>query len=444
MRYTVREEVYSKLVNRKWEEVREVIIYRCEDEDDPVWIASKFTDYIYTEFDGASLNTKVKNARSVTAFLNYVIEQAKLGENSIYDIIREAGFYGLNNYHLADFLNHLTRNKLNNKKTWDGKQKELIKFMWFLNRRGITGDEGKIESKVVEKRCSNDWKMSRTNGRVKGVRVWINPFDDKEKYRLHVPLKGENNTLKDLEQDEWEQLMEYAERYSPRIAFGIAIQCMGGLRQGEVVNITLDDITFIKGDNDNSLNDKIKIEVREHPELWEGRNIAARMSQVKPNKTTIAYVHNFNGRLREMYDNHMKLRSELANEFSTKVGALFINSHGYPMSGNSYGSYYTKVRDGYIRELYYVKPARAKELEDKRWASHIGRHVFTNYLLKNHMVDDASGVPNPHLLKTARRDESDESASTYIDEKTVVAGVNKALGLMSKAAIDRNGDANER
>jgi integrase len=444
MRYVVREGIYKKLVNRKWKEVIEVIIYRCEGEEDEVYMPSKFTEYLYTEFNGASINTKVKHAKTITAFLNYVIEQTRLGENSIYDIIREDGFYRLNHYHVTDFLNYLTLAKKNKRKTWMGKQKELIQFMWFLHRRGITGEEGKVESKVVEKRISNGKKNQRTNGRVQGVRVWINPFNDKEKYRLHIPPEGDSNVLKDLEQDEWEQLIEYAEKYHPRIAFGIAIQCMGGLRQGEVVNITLNDISFIKGENEDSIRDKVKIAVREHPELWEERKVATRMSQVKPKKTTTAYVHNFNGRLREMYDNHMKLRNELANEFSTKVGAFFVNSEGYPMTGNSYGSDYRRVRDAYIEELSKVKPARAEELKDKTWASHIGRHVFTNYLLKHNMVNDASGQPNPHLLKVARRDESDVSAADYIDERTVVAGVNKALGLMSKAALDRDGGANER
>lgn len=444
MRYVVREEVYSKLVNKKWEEVREVIIYKVEDEEHEVHVPSKFTDYIYTELGEASLNSKYKNATTITQFLNYVIEQTKLGDNSIYDIIGEDGFYALNHYHVADFLNYLTRSKTVNLETWIGKQNELIKFMWFLYRRGITGEEGKIESKVVEKRVHNDRKNQRTNGRVRGVRIWINPFDDKEKYRLRKPPKGNTTVLKDLEQEEWEQLIEYAEKYHPRIALGVAIQCMGGLRQGEVVNITLDDISFVKDDNGDYIMDKIKIEVRDHPELWEERKITARMSQVKPKKATIAYVHNFNGRLREMYDNHMKLRNELANEFSTKVGAFFINSQGYPMTGNSYGSEYRSVRDAYIEELYKVKPARGKELKDKRWASHIGRHVFTNYLVKHNMVNDASGRPNPQLLMLARRETSEHSALIYIDEKTIISGVNKSLELMSKAALNKDGGTNER
>lgn len=382
MEYKVREEVYSKLVNKKWEEVREVIIYRCIGEHE-VFIPSKFTDYIYTDFDGVSINTKVKHAKTITQFLNYVIKQTKLGENSIYNSIKEDGFYGLNHYHVADFLNYLTKSKTVNRKTWKDKQKELIRFMWFLSRREITGKEGKIESKIVEKRVTNGRKNQRTNGRVQGVRVWVNPFDDKEKYKLHLPDEGDNNTLKDLEQDEWEQLIEYAEKYHPRIALGVAIQCMGGLRQGELVNITLDDISFIKGDNDDSIKDKLKIEVRDHPELWEERKrkVTARASQVKPKKTTIAYVHNFNGRLREMYDNHMKLRTKLANEFSTKVGAFFVNSHGDPMTGDSYGNNYVNVRDGYIEELYNVKPARAKELDDKRWASQSISKIIRGSLL---------------------------------------------------------------
>lgn len=433
MRYTVREEKYKKIVNNKWVETSGVFILKCNDDSNPIWLPSKFTEYIHTDLDGLELNSQIKHARSITSFLNYVIEQAESNEDEIFNVIRDEGFYGLNLYHLANFLTYLTTTKKNSYKTWKDKEKELIRFMWFLYKRGITGEEGKIESKVVPAKAHSKDKTKRTlKGSTKGVRVWINPFEnDKHKYKVKKPKKGNNRrVLKDLEQDVWEQLIEFAEMHYPRIAFGVAIQMMSGLRQGEVVNITIDDVIPEKDEN------RIVINVKDNPQLFD-RNIQTKNSQVKSNDSSIAVVHNFNGRIFEMYDNHMKLIQQAANAESIKLGAFFINANGLPMSGKSYESYFSRLKKDFIQKLYESSPSLAKRLEIETWGSHIGRHVFTNHLVKNHMIDGVDGSPVIKLLQTARRDRNPQSSIDYIDERAITEGVNKAISLASKIATQK-------
>lgn len=433
MRYIVKEERYKKIVNNKWVETSGVFILKCNDESNPIWLPSKFTEYIHTNLDGLELNTQIKHARSITTFLNYVIEQAESNEDELFNVIREEGFYGLNLHHLAKFLTHLTNTKQNGYKTWKDKEKELIRFMWFLNKRGITGKEGKIESHIVPARTHpRNKKRQKIQGSSKGVRVWINPFeDDKHKYKVKEPKKGtKRGVLKDLEQDVWEQLIEFAEMKYPRIAFGVAIQHMAGLRQGEVVNITRDNVVVEKDDN------RIVITIMDNPQLFD-RNIQTKNSQVKSADSTIAVVHNFNGRLFEMYDNHIKLIAKTANAESIRVGAFFINADGLPMSGKSYESYFSRLKKDFIKKIEESSPSLAKHLETTPWGSHIGRHVFTNHLLKKDMLDGADGTPVVKLLQTARRDRSPESSIVYIDERAITEGVNKAINLASKIATDK-------
>lgn len=433
MRYTVREEKYKKIVNNKWVETSGVFILKCNDESNPIWLPSKFTEYIHTDLDGLELNTQIKHARSITTFLNYVIEQAESNEDELFAVIRDKGFYGLNLHHLAKFLTHLTNTKQNSYKTWKDKEKELIRFMWFLYKRGITGEEGKIESQVVPARThSKDKKGYKLRGSTKGVRVWVNPFEnDKDKYKVKQPKKGKKRSvLKDLDQEVWEQLIEFAEMNYPRIAFGVAIQIMSGLRQGEIVNITIDDISLEKDEN------RIVITVRDNPQLLD-RNIQTKNSKVKSSDETIAVVHNFNGRLFEMYDKHVKMIQKIANYESIRLGAFFINSDGLPMSGKSYESYFSRLKKDFIKEVYKYSPSLAKRVEKQTWGSHIGRHIFTNHLLKEHMIDGADGTPVVKLLQTARRDRNPQSSIDYIDERVMSEGVNKAIGLASKIATHK-------
>ena len=121
MRYTVREEKYKKIVNNKWVETSGVFILKCNDDSNPIWLPSKFTEYIHTDLDGLELNSQIKHARSITSFLNYVIEQAESNEDEIFNVIRDEGFYGLNLYHLAKFITYITTTKKNSYKTWKDK-----------------------------------------------------------------------------------------------------------------------------------------------------------------------------------------------------------------------------------------------------------------------------------------------------------------------------------
>lgn len=438
IRYTVREENYKKISNGKWIETKGVVIFKYDVEDNLLF-PSKFTEYITTALSRCEINTQIKHSRTITAFLNFVLEQVELGEDELFDVVKKKGFYGLNLFHVAKFITYTTENTDNAYKTVKDKENELIRFMWFLNKRKITGKEGKIESAIVPKgRQLHKGKRtlvnnSKVNGSTKGTRVWLNPFEeDNDKYIVKYPKKGRNNnTLKDLNQDIWEQLIEYAEKYYPQIAFGFALQCMAGLRQGEVVNLILGDI---KKEKDK---DRLILSIEEHPELFEGRDIQTRGSQIKSTDSSVAVTYNFNGRLMEIYENHLKIIAKTANNISRELGAVFINSDGYPMSGVSYQYYFRCLKEDFLEVLSESAPALTEWLRSQSWGSHIGRHIFTNHLIKNHLVDGVDGTPNITLLQTARRDKNPESAKEYIDQRAVHDAIADTMNKLSMVAINK-------
>ena len=59
----------------------EVVIVEYDDKDKEIWVPSRLSDFIYRDYMNKSLNTKLKAARAVVGFMNYIISQINLGED---------------------------------------------------------------------------------------------------------------------------------------------------------------------------------------------------------------------------------------------------------------------------------------------------------------------------------------------------------------------------
>ena len=79
--YRVEQIIIVSTIKTNPEEVMEVLIVQCDDSNKNVWKPSNLTDYIRCEFANSSLNTKIKNARAVVGFMNYIIMEIELGED---------------------------------------------------------------------------------------------------------------------------------------------------------------------------------------------------------------------------------------------------------------------------------------------------------------------------------------------------------------------------
>lgn len=411
---------------------KEVLIVECEDRDSQMWLPSRLTDFINTQCRNLELNTKIFKARAVTQFMNFVVKEVMRGEDEVFCNLKEEGLYGLEFDHLARYINYISNaNTIGNKyDTVKSKERVLLEFYSFLFKRGITSKDTKIETKVVQVTTKNEFGTFKSK---QAIRVNINPLLDKQKYCIKYPKKNHlNRVLKDLDVEIWEQLIEYAEQYYPQIAFGIAMQCMGGLRQGEVVNLIISDIQVQRESN------RMIASIKERPELFIDRRIMLRKSQTKKSKPREQVIYNFNKRLFEIYESHLSYIAKKSNERSSYLGALFIDAKGNPMSGDSYEANFRRLKRDFIEEIYNVAPALAHKLENYKWGSHIGRHIFTNYLLKQGGVDNVMGEPSAKLLQYARGDDNIQSADTYIDTVAMHEAITNNINKMSKISRSMN------
>ena len=408
----------------------EVVIVEYDDKDREVWVPSRLSDFIYREYMSKSLNTKLKVARAVVGFMNYIISQINLGEDLEFKRLEAEGLFGLQFNHLAKYIHYISNSPKvkNNYDTVMEKEKILVKFFNFINKGKITKATEKSKKKVVQVTNTSSVGAYKTK---KGVVVNVSPFLDKQKYSIKYPPNKHKSKIKtDLDYEIWTQMIEYAELHYPQIAFGFAMQCMGGLRQGEVVNLNRDDVEVKREDNILMLN------IQERPELLADRKIKKKKSQLKKDAPAEQPVFNFNNRLFELYENHLKYIDKCANDDAIRLKGLFIDSNGNCMSGDTYESTFRKLKRDFIEEVAKHSESEADKLRPPKysWGSHIGRHVFTNYLIKIGAVNDIDGMPDYTRLRLLRRDKREESAITYIDKKTVVEGVTQAVNKLSEAA----------
>jgi len=406
---------------------REVIIIEYSDLDKDVWVPSRLTDYIYRQYMNKALNTKLKAARGVVGFMNYLTEEVDKGEDPAFEDLKLQGLFGLRFTHLAKYINYISSSKVKNSyDTVKFKERVLVQFYDFINKAGITPAEARPKKKVVQVTHRSQIGAYKLR---KGVLVNISPFSDKQRYVIKYPSKSRKIKVRqDLDYEVWTQLIEYAEQYYPQIAFGVALQCMGGLRQGEVVNLIMDDVQEQKEEN------ILMINIQDRPELFMGRDINLKKSQTKKQETSEQPVFNFNHRLFEIYYNHLKYISGQANETAKKLKALFIDSKGDSMSGDTYEYNFRQLKRDYIEEVRNSSESLARDLSMDKWGSHIGRHVFTNYLIKTGSVNDITGQPDSIRLQLLRRDKNPQSTVTYIDKKGIVQAVNENLNKLSEMA----------
>jgi integrase len=424
--YKVKEQEIIDFSKRKPLKRKEILIVRSDDKNKSVSIPSSLTDFIYHYHSNNSLNTKQSSAYIICGFVNYLNKQVELGEDPCFSNLKLNGLYGLNHFHLAKYINHISNKseKENSYETVKKKEDVLINFYDFLNSRKITIDDAKILKKIVPK------ANYKANSSRRGKYVLISPFEENHDITINYPTKDKRPSmiLKDMNQDIWEQFIEYAEAYYPNIALGLAFQFMGGLRLGEVVNLTIDSAELHR----NLKHIRLNIEDRQS-ELFRDRVINERKSQVK-NPRVNQPVFDFNGRLFEIWDNHLKMINNLrAKKRSINSKSLFIDSEGQAMSGDTYESVFLSLKKDFLDflgsrgNIYLVR-----ELSQHKWGTHIGRHVFTNHLIKIGAVLTLEGKPNPEYLRILRGDRSVRSSAEYIDTKVIIMAVTSKLDLISE------------
>lgn len=446
IRYKVREEKITLYTYQTEEvdEVKHIAVIVEKDDDTGVWLPSSLTDYIYSNYSSKGINTQKRWAYLICDFMNYLLTQVELGEDKVFENLKSEGLYGLNFKHGAKFINYLSKGKpkmVKDKKTGNtvkiygnsyetvkGKENELIYYYDCLNKSGITSKNMQVSFTIKEKRVSGEF--TRKGKRNRGKKVLINPFEDCGVRIDYPPMDGKKiPKLTDMRKADWELLLEVAEDETKDIALGVAMQLMGGLRVGEVVNQTINSFRI---DEENK--DKLLLSIKDRQvELFESRGITTYKSQVKKPREDQS-VFNFNGELFEMLKRHIERLNAMP---IVDNKALFVDSNGNPMTGEVYHLRFALLKECFLQKLGEKKPSLEKEYRiNYRWGSHIGRHIYTNYLLKTGLCHDSLGTPDARILANLRGDKNIYSAMAYIDRMAVIASIQERLEELSRLSTE--------
>lgn len=428
IRYKVVEQSVT-LYNYYSDVEKDTVMIMEKDDDTGVWLPSSLTHYIYCNYSSNGINTQKSWAYLICDFMNYMLDQVELGEDKIFENLKSEGLYGLNFLHGAKFLNYLgnEKAKTNSYHTVKRKENELISFYDFLHKRGITSENMQVSFKIHERYKTEQFRRKGAIDR--GKKVLINPFDDCGIEIDYPPKNGKKiPKLQDMRKADWELLLEVAEDETPDIALGVAMQFMGGLRVGEVVNQTINSFKIHKN------KDKLILDIQDRQnELFKPRDIKNDKSQVKKTRKDQP-VFNFNERLFQMLENHLNRLKERPN-VNTK--ALFVDRNGNAMTGEVYHTRFALLKECFLQKLGERKPSLEKEYRyNYRWASHIGRHIYTNYLLKTGLCNDSLGTPDAIILKNLRGDSNILSAMAYIDRMAVLESIQEKLEQLSRISVE--------
>ena len=77
----------------------------------------------------------------------------------------------------------------------------------------------------------------------------------------------------------------------------------------------------------------------------------------------------------------------------------------------------------------------ADEFRVKSWGSHIGRHIFTNHLIKKGYLKNIMGQHSSQLLMILRGDSSIKSSEAYLNLKSITESVADEIDIISAIAV---------
>lgn len=220
-------------------------------------------------------------------------------------------------------------------------------------------------------------------------------------------------------------LLFEARKYDPMIALGIACQAYGGLREGEVVNLTRSSLQMI--DTGFGHIGEIKINLMDEADFAKEYQGKCEFGYIKKYRVQQIYP-DFISQIVELYDEHDSLLG-MKQAADNPNAPLFVNNQGNPMTVDSYcGRVETLFRN------YFVSALKNACIADGSWAEnapfieawedkispdgkkirgefpgcHMFRHWFTMYLLGN------TTLSHDEIAHVWRGDSSSEAMDTYI------------------------------
>lgn len=375
--------------------------------------------------NSGSINTELTTAQTIVPFLNFVLK--KVNSNCIgYTAIK--GLADLRITHANDYLQYCVDEKANKKKTLEMKENFLSKLYKYLWDEKILKHKPKFKLVSVRSR-SEIRKVYKIDFTYKKTDETL--LREKIKRKDIVPQYHESNENRIFIRLQYiREILYVAKHETPDIAFGVALQIFGGLRKGEVVNLSK---TALKSQNGQDYGvEGLVVLIRDRQnDLFTRFNDVSTM-QVKNPRDQSCLIDPI---LNYLYKHHMEV---VLKKVKTPLhpNALFYDAKGNPMSADTYDKKFLKLKNSYLGMLLGTSGRYQDYLDfsQTKWRSHIGRGVFTNMCLDAGFNEKQTAV--------LRGDKSTESMESYFDIMTATFNIRKALTLLSPDQSESIADLN--
>lgn len=408
----------EKLVGGNYEKIDTIMIGIVPTSDSGKKIGNVFPT-LYSMFvthmeeSGKSLNSQISAASKIVYFLNFVTQRARQGDQD-FESYREKGVFGLTRLHGAKFITFLTLEKESAKETVQAYEWALNRFYHYLIKMGWI--EEKFEFRYIDGK-KESWPSIFKNPKLHA------------QYPSSQTQRRKKAKKKDFGEDRYTfifRFLEIARKVAPRAAFAFCLMFFGGLRKGEVVNITMKDIKAIKGES-------LSVQIRDNRRKLFGEQLHSFQTEFPKrlnylgtdlaNQTILD-----NDLLWEIYEEHELMIKSLDKQGKIRnKHAYFINAEGNAMSGQSLDDEFRKVKQVFLNgdndHVGLVGHPDYDAYTLSRWGCHICRGVFTNIL-----IDMGLSITQ---IAIARGDTSIESVMDYVDRletnhalKTVIEHLN--------------------
>lgn len=380
-------------------------------DENGIEIPHPVTDFLQQyRSDTMSMERERQAASLVCQFLNYAREMALSGDNDFSELT-DQGLFGLNFIHGSRFLDYQDdqvnkRGERVKRYTVDRKEYILTHFYSFFQRQGV------ISRDLIIPTYRNE----------KGQLVEASPFTRKRSSAQKEPIRKD---LRDFGENRQQILVEFIDtarstKSGRTIAFGLAIQAFGGLRRGEVVNLTKSSVMQIG----KSL--VVKVEDRQKQLFGHKKNTAKEEVKKKRQQDLLPSEY-----LITLYKEHLAWLDSFSKEVQPLVkDALFINRSGRPLTGKGYEKIFKRVVEKYLKVL--LAQERYDDyvyLTSKPFNTHTLRGVFTNICL------DDLGM-SVRETANARGDADDTTVAEYLDQLTAKQKMERAIGQLAHAVVN--------
>lgn len=372
-----------------------------------IQIPHPITEFITIKYAyyGKSLNSQLLPARIVCRFLNYILKSID-NKDKLFLQLSITGLRNLNLYHGSNYISHLTKSGLS-RNTIKLYESILTNFYLFLGENKYINEEIKVEYNFYKDRKSVKSLFKRSYLQTK-----------------YPSMKKQNTILKlkDFGRNRYELItlfIQVARSVSPDIAFGICLQFYGGLRRGEIVNITKSNLEIIP-------NASMIVHIKDNrqvlfPHLTDTSNEFPKRTNYLSSRLCKQIIMDI-PLVWETYFDHI---NHLHTLNPKNKQAVFLNRDGNAMSGKVYERRFKKVKKRFLEEL--LKQGRYGDytlLSESHWSTHIGRGIYSNILFDMNLT--------PTQIAIARGDTNISSSMEYVDEKTAISAIKDNLPRITK------------